>query len=393
MKRIEGRAQRYAWGSTSDIPTLLGIPVTDEPYAEHWYGAHESAPSFVDGFPLDARLRDDPDLLGTDVASRFGGRLPYLMKLLSAAHPLSIQAHPNATEAADGFARENAAGIPLDAAHRTYRDSWAKPECVIALTEFHGLCGFRNPVVTADLFDGLGVASQLATVIGPLTQRKGAAALAEVFLDVLSLDGERLALVDVVVEAARHHVDDPGELGLFARTALELDDQHHGDRGVLAALLLNRFQLDPGEGIFLPPGNMHAYLRGFAIEVMANSDNVLRGGLTAKHIDVDALLAVVRFSAEQPEAMSADVLGDGIVHYRTHADEFTVWRVETSLKPVLLPGSAARIVLATSGEIALTTLRTAESVTLRQGEAAFVPASETPMISGAGTAFVAAPGI
>src|SRR5665647_1748574 len=200
MQRIEGRAQHYAWGSPTAIPGLLGLPATGEPYAEHWLGAHESAPSLVGGAPLDALIAaHGEEILGAATKKRFGARLPYLMKLLAADRPLSIQAHPNREEAEAGFARENEAGVPIDAPERTYRDAWPKPEALIAVTPFIGLCGFRDPVRTVDLIERLGVADELRSIITPLTQRKGSAALAQVFLDVLGFDGDRLRCVSGVI--------------------------------------------------------------------------------------------------------------------------------------------------------------------------------------------------
>lgn len=390
MHQIEGRGQRYAWGSTTDIPRLLGTEVTDEPYAEHWFGAHETAPSLLDGQPLDALLATSPERLGRRSREAFGDRLPYLVKLLAAARPLSIQAHPDRAQAEEGYAREDAAGIGLGEPHRTYKDTWPKPEAVIAITEFHGLAGFRDPLRTAELFDGLGVGDTLASVVGPLSKRKGPAALAEVFLDVLSLEGDRLGLVDTVVDAASEHADDDGELGEFARTALEVAEAFPQDRGVLAALLLNRFRLSPGEGVFLPPGKMHAYLRGFAVEVMANSDNVLRGGLTSKHIDVDNLLAVVDFSPAPLSQMTTRETAPGIRRYSTRADEFTVWALGPRASGDV-PGTGARVVLVTDGTCVLRT--GSHALSLAAGQAAFLDADDETTVELTGTAYVSGHGL
>lgn len=391
MERIEGRAQHYAWGSPTAIPGLLGLPATAEPYAEHWFGAHESAPSLVGGRPLDAIVAERPEaVLGTATASTFGNRLPYLMKLLAADRPLSIQAHPNRAEAEAGFARENEAGVPIDAPERTYRDSWPKPEAVIAITTFVGLCGFRDPVRTATLFERLGIADELATVIGPLTQRKGSAALAEVFLDVLSLDGDRLRLVDVFVDAAAEHVDDDGELGELARTTMLLADAYPGDRGILAAALLNIVTLQPGDGIFLGAGNMHAYLHGVGVEVMANSDNVLRGGLTPKHIDVDALMTVVRFVPEEPTLVAVEAAGPRTYHYATPAPEFSVWRVDPGDTPVAVPGTGARIAIVLEGEAHVTSGDC--RFDLARGEAVLLMAGESATVCGTGVLYISGPG-
>lgn len=392
MERIEGRAQHYVWGSPTAIPGLLGLPATSEPYAEHWLGAHESAPSLVAGKPLDAVIADAPRaVLGAATQERFGGRLPYLMKILAADRPLSIQAHPNREEAEAGFARENAAGVPIDAPERTFRDDWPKPEAVVAITTFVGLCGFRDPIRTAALFERLGVAEELATVIGPLTQRKGSAALAEVFLDVLSLDGDRLRLVDLVVDAAANHVDDDGELGELARTTVILADAYPGDRGILAATLLNVVTLEPGEGMFLSAGNMHAYLHGVAIEVMANSDNVLRGGLTGKHIDVDALTSIVRFVPEEPTHIPVEAIGPRTYRYSTPAPEFAVWRVDPGDVPVPVPGSGPRIAIVLEGDAHV---RCGDgNVELAKGQSVLLTADDHAEVWGTGIVYVSSPGL
>lgn len=392
MQRIEGRAQHYAWGSPTAIPELLGTPATGEPVAEYWMGAHELAPSLVGDVPLDLLVAEKgAQLLGAATVERFGGRFPYLMKLLAADHPLSIQAHPNREEAEAGFARENEAGVPLDAADRTYKDAWPKPEAIIAVTPFTGLCGFRDPACTADLFARLGVADELSTVIGPLTQRKGSAALAEVFLDVLSLDGDRLKLVDTVVDAAAEHTYDDGDLGVFARTAVSLAESYPGDRGILAALLLNIVRLEPGEGLFLGAGNMHAYLRGVGVEVMANSDNVLRGGLTSKHIDVDALMSVVRFVPEEPTHLTVEAVGPRTYHYAVPVPEFGVWRIDPGPTPVPVPGNGARIGVVLEGDAHLECCGT--SLDLTRGQSVLLAHGESATVSGTGLLYVSGPGI
>ena len=392
MQRIEGRAQHYAWGSPTAIPGLLGLPATGEPYAEHWLGAHESAPSLVGGAPLDALIADHgEEILGAATKKRFGARLPYLMKLLAADRPLSIQAHPNREEAEAGFARENEAGVPIDAPERTYRDAWPKPEALIAVTPFIGLCGFRDPVRTVDLIERLGVADELRSVITPLTQRKGSAALAQVFLDVLSFDGDRLRQIDLVVDAAAHHTEDDAELGDLARALVQLGNAFPGERGILAALLLNIVNLQPGEGMFLGAGNMHAYLHGVGIEVMANSDNVLRGGLTSKHIDVDELMRVVRFKAEEPTLLPVEAVGARTYHYGTPAPEFSVWRIDPGEVPVPIPGSGARIGLVLEGNARITA--GGETLDLNRGESVLLSAGDCATVAGTGVLYVSGPGI
>lgn len=395
MERLTGTVQHYAWGTTDAIPSLLGLAADGLPVAEYWLGAHASSPSQLGTRTLVDHLTGRPNLLGEKSLAAFGRQLPFLMKVLSARHALSLQAHPSRQQAEEGWARENRAGVPLDAPQRTYKDSWPKPEIMIAVREFHSLSGFREPRETAALFAALGVAGPLDSVIGPLTERKGPAALAEVFLDVLSLGRERRHLVDEVVAAAMRHRDDRGPAGEFARTALELDETFPADPGILAALLMNRVTLAPDEAMFVPAGEMHAHLRGTGIEVMANSDNVIRGGLTTKHIDVEELVRVVGFTPSTPEILRPVNTRPGVWKYLTPCSEFEVWKLTLTddLDPIRVPGrGAARILLVMEGSAILEDAR--GPLTLARGEAAFLSALEDEIaIRGDGVVFGASSGI
>ena len=323
MHRLSGVTQAYEWGTTDEIPRLLGLEATGEPCAEYWLGAHPRGDARINGEgTLSGLVANDPSVLGEACTDTFGERLPFLFKVLSAAKPLSLQVHPTRAQAEEGYARETLMGIPLDAPHRNYRDDWPKPELLVALTPFDALVGFRDPQMTASLFEALGVDGELSSVIGPLRERTAVAAAQEVFLDVLSL-GERRHLVDVVLAEAVRNLDAPGELGRFTRTAVEIDEHFPGDPSILAALMLNRVRLEPGEAISTRPGVMHAHLRGTGVEVMANSDNVLRGGLTGKHVDTEELLRVLRFDASDTEILSADARG----LYPSGCDEFALTRL------------------------------------------------------------------
>ena len=393
MELLQGTVQHYPWGTTDAIPALLGVPADGRPFAEYWLGAHPLSPSTLDGHRLDELIREHPACLGAGPQQAFGDQLSFLVKILSARHALSVQAHPSRVQAEEGFARENAAGIALDAPERTYRDAWPKPEILIAIDEFHTLSGFRDPLVTAELFDRLGVAGELLSVIGPLTARKGPAALAEVFLDVLSLSGERARVSELVCAAAMEHQDEPGQLGQFARTVLELDEVFPSDPGILAALLLNRVELQPGEAVFVPAGYMHAHLRGTGVEVMGNSDNVIRGGLTNKHVDVSELLTVVDFDAGEPAIVRPEHIAPGVLRYPTPCQEFDVWRLMLEGAPVVIPGDgSARVLLVISGSVELR--QGEDTASLKKGQAVFLPADrESATATGDGLAFVTASGL
>ncbi len=391
MLRIFGTRQSYAWGTRESIPAILNQPSDDEPFAEYWLGTHPAGDAHLeDGTRLSQVLTTQPDLLGEATVQAFDGQLPFLMKLLSAGSPLSLQAHPSRSQAQQGYARESLKGIALSSPERSFKDDWPKPEAIIALEPFEGLVGFRDPIHTAELFEALGLGEELASVIGPLRDRKTTPALQEVFLDVLSL-GERRHLVDELLGAAVKHLDARGEVGLFARTAVELDEHFPGDPSILAALLLNRFTLQTGEALTLGAGVMHAYLRGTGVEVMANSDNVLRGGLTKKHIDVDALLSVVHFEPTNVHTLLAEG-ADGIYCYPTTVEEFEVWLVQpVGPDAVDLPRSdSGRICFVTSGSF---TLRGDDAtLELECGQSVFVGADEHVHVAGHGKMFVAASG-
>ena len=392
MHYLQGSIQHYAWGTMEAIPELLRRQPDGTPHAEYWLGTHAQGPASIGDRPLTQLIREQPDVLGTTVRQTFGDELPFLMKVLSARHALSIQAHPSREQAEEGFARENAAGIPTDAPERVYSDPWPKPEILIALDLFETLTGFRNPVETAALLSGLGVTDELGSLIKPLTERRGAAALAQVFLEVLSLDGERARLTDVVSAAALRHAADPGARGDFARTIVELDTVFPGDPGILSALLMNRITLRPGEAMYVPAGQMHAHLRGTGVEVMANSDNVIRGGLTPKHVDVGELVAVVDFEPGEPQVLAPLTVRPGLETYRIGCPEFEVWRVLSTPSPAILPGAgSARILFVTGGS--LTVHANGTSNALEQGEAVFLAADEDEVAtSGEGVAFLSASG-
>ena len=380
MKRIDGVVQHYSWGHRSAIADLVGRAPSGEPDAELWLGAHPSAPSPTAGSaPLDALIAADPvGTLGAETADTHG-ELPFLLKIIAAAEPLSIQTHPNAAQARAGFERENAAGIALDAPDRTYRDANPKPELVCALTTFEALCGFRPLAGTRDLFDALGdgVESVVERLHGPGTD-------AEVLADTMAwlLREASEEVVMACLEACRM-LGRPG-WAVEAQTAIDAATHHGPDPGVVVSLLLNRITLGPGEALALGPGNLHAYLSGMAVEVMANSDNVVRGGLTRKHVDIDELLAVVDCTPAPPEVQRPD---DWNHRYRSGAKEFTLHRYEVGRgRSVAWQRDAPAIALVTRGAAA------ANGEPLERGEALFLAANDEVTFSGDAEVFLATTG-
>lgn len=357
MELLQNPVRTYSWGSRTVIADLLGEEVPSaHPQAELWFGAHPGDPSHLvhdDGSRtslLDAITADPAGRLGADRAAQWHERLPFLLKVLAADEPLSLQAHPSAEQAATGFAREDAAGIARDAPDRNYRDASHKPELVCALTEFHALVGFREPAATVRLLEELAVPA-LAAHAELLAGQPDADGLRALFTTWITLPQSSLdTLVPALQDGCVRLAGQAGEFADVARTVLELSERYPGDAGVLAALLLHRVTLAPGEALYLPAGNLHAYLSGAGVEVMANSDNVLRGGLTPKHVDVPELMRVLDFTAPSPPVLTG-VQEGAWVRYDTPAREFRLRRLESDGGEVTVPGSGPRILVCTAGAV------------------------------------------
>ena len=391
MNLLRGAVRTYAWGSRTAIAEFTGRPSpTAHPEAELWFGAHPGDPAWLETdsgeHSLLQAVRDDPEgQLGAAVRSRFGDTLPFLMKVLAADEPLSLQAHPSAEQAVEGFAREDRLGIPVSSPIRNYRDRSHKPELLVALQTFEVLAGFRPVPRTVELMRALSV-TDLDPFVGLLTGQPDADGLRALFTTWITAPQPDLdVLVPAVIEGAIHYVrSGEKEFVAEARTVLELGERYPGDAGVLAALLLNRLSLRPGEGIYLPAGNLHTYLHGVGIEVMANSDNVLRGGLTPKHVDVPELLRVLDFTPASESALRPTTSEDGMeVVYDTPAPEFSVsvlgvdgdrlgHEVDAPARhdgpQILLCTEGSAVVHAKSG-----------AVTLERGAAAWVSADDGPI--------------
>ncbi|MFD5110209.1 mannose-6-phosphate isomerase, class I [Streptomyces cinereoruber] len=377
MDRLVNTVRPYAWGSTTAIPELLGTAPTGEPQAEMWMGAHPGAPSRTERGPLHELIDADPVReLGERTVERFGPHLPFLFKILAAAAPLSLQVHPDLDQARAGFAAEEAAGIPIDAPHRTYKDANHKPELICALTPFEGFCGFRAPADAADLIAALGVDS-LKPYVDLLHAHPEEAALREVLTALLTADPEETAHTVAEATAAADRLG--GAHAPYARLA------HHypSDPGVVAAMLLHHVRLKPGEALYLGAGVPHAYLDGLGVEIMANSDNVLRCGLTPKHVDVPELLEVVRFDPADPAVLRPEASPSGEEVYETPTDEFRLSRFVRAegAAPNDLTAPTPQILLAVAGR------PTAGDLPLAPGESVFVPAGERIQLTGAGTVF------
>ncbi|MEU6162372.1 mannose-6-phosphate isomerase, class I [Streptomyces sp. NPDC047130] len=377
MDLLTNTIRPYAWGSTTALAELVGERPTGEPQAEMWMGAHPGAPSRTPRGSLPDVIAADPDReLGAATVARFGPRLPFLLKLLAAARPLSLQVHPDLVQARQGYEDEQRRGIPVDAPHRNYKDANHKPELICALTDFEGLCGFRPATETADLFEGLGVPG-LAPYVEALRTLPEADALREVFTAILTGDGEETARTVAATADACARL--AGRYEVYARIAAHCP----GDRGVLASMLLHHVRLAPGEALYLSAGVPHAYLRGLGVELMSTSDNVLRCGLTPKHVDVPELLRVVRFESCGAEALRPRALPDGEELYETPVDEFRLsrHRLSGAAPTADLTRPAPQVLLCTEGAVRVGELK------LAPGASVFVPAGERTEVSGSGTLF------
>ena len=371
---LDGVIRPYAWGSRTEIPALLGITPTGVPAAELWYGAHPGDPSRVGDSTLDKLIAVEPErLLGSSVVQTLGPQLPFILKVLAAETALSIQVHPNLVQARAGYAAEDARGLPRDAPQRNYKDANHKPELLCALTEFDALCGFRPVETTLRLLDVLELAWLRDVLAGD--------GLRAAFTALVSLV-EPVPLVDAVVAGQpRQAGTEWAPLGdALTRVARDFP----GDIGVAEALLLNFVRLVPGEAIFLAAGNVHSYLSGMGVEIMANSDNVLRCGFTQKHVDVAELLRITDFT-ELAEPRWPAV--DGAFH--VPVPDFTLSVVDGAAR---LADPVPRIVLPIEAPVRIEAERAV--VELDRGRAAFVAADEAAVsVRGTGRTFVAGTGL
>jgi mannose-6-phosphate isomerase len=394
VELLRGAIRTYAWGSRTAIAEFTGRPVpTAHPEAELWFGAHPGDPAWLktaagETSLLDTLVGDPEGQLGAAARARFGDALPFLVKVLAADEPLSLQAHPSAEQAVEGYQREERLGVPVSSPIRNYRDTSHKPELLVALQPFEALAGFRPAARTVELLQALAV-SDLDPFIDLLNDQSDADGLRALFTTWITAPQPDLdVLVPAVLEGAIHYVSSGAtEFAAEAKTVLELGERYPGDAGVLAALLLNRIGLTPGEAIFLPAGNLHTYLRGIGLEVMANSDNVLRGGLTPKHVDVPELLRVLDFTPATEAALRPATHRDGPeLVYDTPADEFAVSAMTLSGEylghEVDAPSGhgvsqGPQILLCTEGSA--TVHAKSGSLTLQRGAAAWVAADDGPI--------------
>ncbi|AYG04290.1 mannose-6-phosphate isomerase, class I [Gryllotalpicola protaetiae] len=423
--RIDNTPRDYAWGSLTAIARLLGRAPSGDPEAELWLGAHAGSPARIEGgspapdlaawIAADPQSALGPELVAADQAAGVAPHLPYLLKVLAAGAPLSLQAHPSPAQAAEGFARENAAGVPVDAAHRNYKDPFHKPEMLFALSDaFHALCGFRSrAAVASDLVRLIGAARGAdapAARLAEFGDRLSAApddgaALRDAVTWLLTGGGEVAELVAETVRAARlvlaecgsddfESVDALDPALLPFETVITLSDAYPGEAGIVISLLLNRVRLVRGQALYMPAGNIHMYLAGLGIELMAASDNVLRGGFTPKHIDVPELARVLDFTPLPAPLLDAVELAPGVEVFRPDVPDFALVHatVGTETDAVRLRPGAPAIALATEGTLELA--GQAGGLSLARGQAVYITPDEQELtVRGAGELFLATTGV
>jgi len=392
---LDNRPRDYAWGSRSALPEFRGLEPDGSPQAELWFGSHPGSPALLrtpEGeVELSSWLHEHPQ-----PRLRADGELPFLLKLLAAAEPLSIQVHPTAEQAAAGHARESASGLPADHPQRSYRDQHHKPELLYALsTRFHALAGFRPVAEARRVLDAL---------LGALAGRAEAAVLGEFLsrldpsreeesrrgaLEWLFGQADAARLTEALEQAVQAHCSrGRPELATIARLAR----RHPADPGVGMALLLNRVVLRRGQAMFLPAGVPHSYLEGLGVELMAASDNVVRGGLTRKAVDVPELLAIVDLRTTPVPLLKPERHGQGVQRYRPGIPDFVLYHAAVDpLQDAVVRLSGSAIVLAVAGTVQVDGAR--DRLRLSQGQAAFATEDEGPLsIRGNGEAFVAMAG-
>jgi mannose-6-phosphate isomerase len=394
--------QPYAWGSRTAIAELLGEPSPSAgPQAELWMGAHPSAPSVLtrDGVTgtLTAAIAANPALeLGVKVASRFGGRLPFLLKVLAAEKALSVQLHPTREQAQAGFAREEQRGVPRDSRERVYVDDWPKPEILCALTPFEVLAGLRPADQAAEAIEALGL-PELKELVAGLRSNPTPRGVADALTQLLTWPADsRETLAAKAVEAASVESGKGGPYAAAYDAVVRMNADHPRDIGLVASLLMNHRVVEPGQALFMAAGGVHAYIKGVGIELMANSDNVIRAGLTPKHIDIPELTRVLVPEVEVP-VVTARQVAPGVEVFDTPVPEFRLSRLTLADGAALkIPGDGGpRVLFCVAGDASVSCGTEPDGhFVLTRGQSCFLSAADSNvLLTGAGRFFLAEAGI
>ena len=417
--KLENPVKNYEWGSPEWIPAFLGQKnISRIPWAELWLGVNPAGPSRVVGSGLLSELigRNPAAFLGKETAARFG-TLPFLFKVLAAAKPLSIQVHPNAKQAREGFERENREGIHLSASNRNYKDPNEKSEILCAMSPFAALCGFRKVEEIILLMEILlvntesrkgGLRSYIQDLVSALKQPQGVnpgkSPLKSFLSALFALESETLLGLGSFLKAIQPQLErDFPEYSDEWYLCTYLASLYPGDAGIIAPIYLNIMDLGPGEAIFIPAGTPHAYINGMGIELLSDSDNVLRGGLTPKHMDHAELMKILNFSEYRPEIMRppesaatkfptatslpTEAKMPSLFNYPAGKFVLSVMRGFGARFPYTNPGPS--ILLVTEG---VAVASGGAETTLKKGESAFIPAGKKAVFSGTFTAYIASCG-
>jgi len=373
--KLENIIQKYHWGSKDFIPKLLNVEADGNPKAELWMGAHPKAPSnlFYNGkkTTLLNIIEYIPDkTLGPEISNRYNSQLPFLFKILSSARPLSIQSHPDLNQAKIGFRKENELEIPITAYNRNYKDSNHKPELMCALTSFEAMCGFQPIENIADRMNHLNL-----TDLVPITEKfisiQTERAFKQMFFFIMSMSkNEKKDMVAKVVNTVRKTKPRSKDEALIFNWIEKLSQIYPGDIGVISPLYLNVVKLQPGQALYLEPGTLHAYLQGSGIELMANSDNVLRGGLTSKNVDVVELMKVLKFEHKKTKIILPHKISESESVYETSASEFQLSAINLKNEFCVENVKGPEIILCTEGEAII------NDTQLKKGESVFISFSE-----------------
>ncbi|MCW9732379.1 mannose-6-phosphate isomerase, class I [Avibacterium sp. 20-15] len=383
---LNGKLQHYVWGGQQFLPEFLGIPAQkNQYYAEWWLGDHNSAPSLIEengtSQPLNAFLAKNPTALGEASQAQFGRSLPYLLKILDVKQPLSIQLHPTKAQAEAGFAKENALGIALNDPTRTYKDNNHKPEMMIALSNFWLLHGFKTKQAIIKTL-------QARPSLVPLAEKLAQQSLADFYADLMQAEQQALAMwLNPIIQANQTaysqqqlSLDNPDYWVLYTMEAMQIPPEKL-DVGLICFYLFNIVEVKKGEGIFQDAGIPHAYLRGQNIELMACSDNVIRGGLTPKHVDIAELLKVIDYREVIPQIIPIAPKNEPVFTYQTPAKDFALTQVSYQQgEQHRLHSQSAEILLVMRGELKISENSTA--LHLKQGQSTFISANSEYSITG-----------
>jgi mannose-6-phosphate isomerase len=392
LYKLDNQVKHYPWGSPEWIPRLAGKENPEKkPWAELWMGIHGEGPSELAGetLTLETLIAGNPEkFLGT---ARDFGNLPFLLKILAAARPLSVQAHPGLEDARRGWEEENRKGIGVSDPNRNYRDPNHKPEIICALGPFTAMAGFREPAETEALLDGFfsGGKSSRERALGERLRKALGDGYRAFLAAVFGLGAEERRIVTAAGSGAKTRddpglPDNPGSSRAFALCG-ELAEACPDDPGILSPLYLNLVELQPFQAIYLPAGILHSYVHGLGVECMANSDNVLRCGLTPKHVDLEELFRILRFQPYMPEILRGEIPeSTNYCHYRTPFKEFALFRLAPRGSEAVLEEKGAAIALVTRGKVSLSVGK--DNLVLGQGESAFIPFrnGREPLVAGAG---------